>query len=71
MHILIAIFYLVTISATLQLIVTGVCLFPVWLLTINWVLMLYDMYIVYVRGEGRWSGFLQSYGNKSQVMMKM
>lgn len=29
MHILIAIFYLVTISATLQLIVTGVCVFPV------------------------------------------
>lgn len=54
MHILIAIFYLVTISATLQLIVTGACVFPVWLLTINWVLMLYDMYVVvYVRGEGR------------------
>nr|DAY69116.1 MAG TPA: hypothetical protein [Caudoviricetes sp.] len=53
MHILIAIFYLVTISATLQLIVTGVCVFPVWLLTINWVLMLYDMYVVYIRGEGR------------------
>lgn len=53
MHILIAIFYLVTISATLQLIVTGVCVFLVWLLTINWVLMLYDMYVVYIRGEGR------------------
>ena len=54
MHILIAIFYLVTISATLQLIVTGACVFPVWLLTINWVLMLYDMYVVvYVRGEER------------------
>lgn len=40
-------FYGITICCTIQLIIAGECFLPIWVLTINWLFIVYDTYMFF------------------------